>query len=123
MSSYTISSLIEKLDARDKDERFMAMHDLSQDLDRDNIRLDGEMERRVVAMILKHLEDPGTDVKQQAVRTIASLARKVKRVDPPPQPASCAEREPRVAHMPSLPGVFADCAQAVEASRPPSPTP
>ena len=77
MSSYTISSLIEKLDARDKDERFMAMHDLSQDLDRDNIRLDGEMERRVVAMILKHLEDPGTDVKQQAVRTIASLARKV----------------------------------------------
>lgn len=77
MSSYTVSSLIEKLDARDKDERFMAMHDLAQDLDRDNIRLDGEMERRVVAMILKHLEDPGTDVKQQAVRTIASLARKV----------------------------------------------
>ena len=55
----------------------MAMHDLAQDLDRDNIRLDGEIERRVVAMILKHLEDPGTDVKQQAVRTIASLARKV----------------------------------------------
>jgi hypothetical protein len=77
MSSYTVSSLIEKLDARDKDERFMAMHDLAQDLDRDNIRLDGEIERRVVAMILKHLEDPGTDVKQQAVRTIASLARKV----------------------------------------------
>lgn len=55
----------------------MAMHDLAADLDRDNIKLDGEMERRVVAIILKHLEDTGTDVKQQAVRTIASLARKV----------------------------------------------
>ena len=35
------------------------------------------MHRRVVAIIVKHLEDSGTDVKQQAVRTIASLAKKV----------------------------------------------
>ncbi len=53
------------------------MHDLAADVDRDTIRLDGEMERRVVAIILKHLEDSSTDVKQQAVRTIASLAKKV----------------------------------------------
>jgi len=33
--------------------------------------------RRVVAIVVKHLEDSGTDVKQQAVRTIASLAKKV----------------------------------------------
>ncbi len=53
------------------------MHDLAADLDRDTIKLDGDMERRVVAIILKHLEDSSTDVKQQAVRTIASLAKKV----------------------------------------------
>jgi len=73
----SFGNLIEKLNARDKDERYMAMHDLAADLDRDTIKLDGEMERRVVAIILKHLEDTGTDVKQQAVRTIASLAKKV----------------------------------------------
>jgi len=72
-----MASLIEKLNARDKDERYMAMHDLSADLDRDTIKLENELERRVVSIILKHLEDTSTDVKQQAVRTIASLARKV----------------------------------------------
>ena len=72
-----MSNLIDKLNARDKDERYMAMHDLAADLDRDNIKLENEMERRVVNTILKHLEDSSTDVKQQAVRTIASLARKV----------------------------------------------
>ena len=30
-----------------------------------------------MAIVVKHLEDSGTDVKQQAVRTIASLAKKV----------------------------------------------
>lgn len=73
----SMANLLEKLNARDKDEKFMAMHDLAADLDKDAIKLDGEMERRVVAIILKHLEDSGTDVKQQAVRTIASLAKKV----------------------------------------------
>ena len=75
--AFSMSNLIEKLNARDKDERYMAMHDLAADLDRDNIKLENEMERRVVSTILKHLEDSSTDVKQQAVRTIASLARKV----------------------------------------------
>ena len=75
--SFSMSNLIEKLNARDKDERYMAMHDLAADLDRDNIKLENEMERRVVNTILKHLEDSSTDVKQQAVRTIAALARKV----------------------------------------------
>jgi hypothetical protein len=75
--AFSMSNLIEKLNARDKDERYMAMHDLAADLDRDNIKLENEMERRVVNTILKHLEDSSTDVKQQAVRTIAALARKV----------------------------------------------
>ena len=73
----SMANLLEKLNARDKDEKYMAMHDLAADLDKEAIKLDGEMERRVVAIILKHLEDSGTDVKQQAVRTIASLAKKV----------------------------------------------
>ena len=36
--SFSMSNLIEKLNARDKDERYMAMHDLAADLDRDNIK-------------------------------------------------------------------------------------
>ena len=75
--SFSMANLIEKLNERDKDERYMAMHDLAADLDRDIIKLENEMERRVVNTILKHLEDSSTDVKQQAVRTIASLAKKV----------------------------------------------
>ena len=55
--SFSMSNLIEKLNARDKDERYMAMHDLAADLDRDNIKLENEMERRVVNTILKHLKN------------------------------------------------------------------
>jgi len=38
-------TIASRLNARDKDERYMAMHDLAADLDRDTIKLDGEMER------------------------------------------------------------------------------
>ena len=41
--AFSMGNLIEKLNARDKDERYMAMHDLAADLDRDNIKLENEM--------------------------------------------------------------------------------
>lgn len=48
--------------------RFMATNDLMLELQKDSIKLDEDSERRVVAMLLKLLEDKNGEVQNLAVK-------------------------------------------------------
>uniref|UniRef100_A0A8C7ZPI6 TATA-binding protein interacting (TIP20) domain-containing protein n=1 Tax=Oryzias sinensis TaxID=183150 RepID=A0A8C7ZPI6_9TELE len=76
--SYHISNLLEKMTSTDKDFRFMATNDLMLELQKDSIKLDEDSERRVVAMLLKLLEDKNGEVQNLAVKCLAPLVSKVK---------------------------------------------
>ena len=62
----------------DKDFRFMATNDLMAELNKDNIKLDDDSERKVVRMVLKLLEDKNGEVQNLAVRCLGPLVAKVK---------------------------------------------
>jgi len=76
--SYQITSLLEKMTSSDKDFRFMATNDLMTELQKDNINLDDDSERKVVKMLLKLLEDKNGEVQNLAVRCLGPLVCKVK---------------------------------------------
>ncbi|XP_046881587.1 cullin-associated NEDD8-dissociated protein 2 isoform X1 [Hypomesus transpacificus] len=76
--SYHISNLLDKMTSTDKDFRFMATNDLMVELQKDSIKLDEDSERKVVAMLLKLLEDKNGEVQNLAVKCLAPLVSKVK---------------------------------------------
>ncbi|XP_035244264.1 cullin-associated NEDD8-dissociated protein 2 [Anguilla anguilla] len=76
--SYHISNLLEKMTSTDKDFRFMATNDLMMELQKDSIKLDEDSERKVVAMLLKLLEDKNGEVQNLAVKCLGPLVSKVK---------------------------------------------
>ncbi|XP_076124630.1 cullin-associated NEDD8-dissociated protein 2 [Alosa pseudoharengus] len=76
--AYYISNLLEKMTSTDKDFRFMATNDLMMELQKDSIKLDEDSERKVVAMLLKLLEDKNGEVQNLAVKCLGPLVSKVK---------------------------------------------
>jgi HEAT repeat protein len=56
----------------------MATNDLMSELQKDNIKLDDDSERKVVRMLLKLLEDKNGEVQNLAVRCLGPLVGKVK---------------------------------------------
>ncbi|KAL4655691.1 cullin-associated NEDD8-dissociated protein 1-like [Arapaima gigas] len=76
--SYHISNLLEKMTSSDKDFRFMATNDLMMELQKDSIKLDEDSEKKVVAMLLKLLEDKNGEVQNLAVKCLGTLVNKVK---------------------------------------------
>ncbi|XP_001606869.2 cullin-associated NEDD8-dissociated protein 1 [Nasonia vitripennis] len=76
--SYHIANLLEKMTSSDKDFRFMATNDLMTELQKDNIKLDDDSERKVVKMLLKLLEDKNGEVQNLAVKCLGPLVNKVK---------------------------------------------
>jgi cullin-associated NEDD8-dissociated protein 1 len=52
----------------DKDYRFMATNDLMSELQKENIILDEDSEKKVVKMLLKLLEDKNGEVQNLAVK-------------------------------------------------------
>lgn len=76
--TFYISNLLEKMTSTDKDFRFMAANDLMMELQKDSIKLDEESERKVVAMLLKLLEDKNGEVQNLAVKCLGPLVGKVK---------------------------------------------
>lgn len=76
--SYQIANLLEKMTSNDKDFRFMATNDLMSELQKDNIKLDDDSERKVVKMLLKLLEDKNGEVQNLAVKCLGPLVNKVK---------------------------------------------
>ncbi|XP_056615048.1 cullin-associated NEDD8-dissociated protein 2 [Triplophysa dalaica] len=76
--TFYISNLLEKMTSTDKDFRFMAANDLMMELQKDSIKLDEESERKIVAMLLKLLEDKNGEVQNLAVKCLGPLVGKVK---------------------------------------------
>lgn len=68
MASYQITNLLEKMTSNDKDFRFMATNDLMTELQKDNIKLDDDSEKKVCRMVLKLLEDKNGEVQNLAVK-------------------------------------------------------
>ncbi|KAJ6648464.1 Cullin-associated NEDD8-dissociated protein 1 [Pseudolycoriella hygida] len=73
-----ISNLLEKATSNDKDFRFMATNDLMNELQKDNIKLDDEIEKKVVKMVLRLLEDKNGEVQNQAVKCLGPVVNRVK---------------------------------------------
>lgn len=80
MSNVTcqINHLLEKMTSSDKDYRFMATNDLMTELQRDNIKLDDESEKKVMLMLLHQLKDQNSEVQNLAIKCLGFLIHKVK---------------------------------------------
>lgn len=57
-----------QMTSNDKDFRFMATNDLMTELQKDNIKLDDDSEKKVCRMVLKLLEDKNGEVQNLAVK-------------------------------------------------------
>ncbi|KAJ3288946.1 Cullin-associated NEDD8-dissociated protein 1 [Rhizoclosmatium sp. JEL0117] len=75
-SAYVIAALLEKLNNADSDFRYMAMADLSTELQKDSVSFDEVTEKKIVAAIIRSLDDKNGEVQNLAVKTLAPLVRK-----------------------------------------------
>ncbi|KAI8917458.1 armadillo-type protein [Entophlyctis helioformis] len=76
--AYVVAGLLEKMAAADSDFRFMAAADLTAELARDAFLLDDASERKVLAAVLKLLDDKNGEVQNMAVKCLVPLIRRVK---------------------------------------------
>lgn len=65
---YDLFLLFWQMTSNDKDFRFMATNDLMTELQKDNIKLDDDSEKKVCRMVLKLLEDKNGEVQNLAVK-------------------------------------------------------
>ena len=71
-----IQKLIEKTSDYDKDERYMATLDICTELGKDGRQIDGSLELRICAAVLRQLDDTHTDVQSIAVKCLSILVEK-----------------------------------------------
>ena len=77
-SHFSVSSCLEKMENRDSDFRIMAVHDLQSELEKDQLKLDANYEKKLTSKTLSLLTDPLTSVQDSAVKCLGPLAKKVK---------------------------------------------
>jgi len=80
MTHCQVASLLEKMNSSDKDFRFMATTDLMTELQKPSIKLDDEIERKIVKMLLNLLEDKNGEVQNLAVKCLGPLVSRVKNI-------------------------------------------
>eukprot|EP00441_Pelagodinium_beii_P034026 CAMPEP_0197642028 /NCGR_PEP_ID=MMETSP1338-20131121/15800_1 /TAXON_ID=43686 ORGANISM="Pelagodinium beii, Strain RCC1491" /NCGR_SAMPLE_ID=MMETSP1338 /ASSEMBLY_ACC=CAM_ASM_000754 /LENGTH=1271 /DNA_ID=CAMNT_0043215093 /DNA_START=14 /DNA_END=3826 /DNA_ORIENTATION=+ len=73
MNPSSVSQLLEEMDNWDKDKKFMAASDLTQEVTLSNQVLDLHLQKRVCSAFLKQLEDPSIDVQGNAVKCLAKI--------------------------------------------------
>eukprot|EP00929_Paragymnodinium_shiwhaense_P075115 TRINITY_DN3840_c0_g2_i1.p1 TRINITY_DN3840_c0_g2~~TRINITY_DN3840_c0_g2_i1.p1 ORF type:complete len:1278 (-),score=399.72 TRINITY_DN3840_c0_g2_i1:105-3938(-) len=73
VNPHTLSQLLEDMENWDKDKRFMAASDLTQEITNSNTALDLHIQKRVCAAFLKQLEDQSIDVQGNAVKCLAKI--------------------------------------------------
>ena len=71
-----IELLLSKVDHYDKDERYMALNDLSRLIEND-VKIDDATERKLCGMILSRLDDSSNDVQTMAVKALGTILKKV----------------------------------------------
>jgi len=78
MSSFRADNVLEKMEIKDPDFRYMAVSDLYNECQKEGFKLDAESERKIVAKLLYLIgRDLSGDVKSMAVKCLAPLATKI----------------------------------------------
>eukprot|EP01126_Amoeba_proteus_P036246 TRINITY_DN3689_c0_g3_i2.p1 TRINITY_DN3689_c0_g3~~TRINITY_DN3689_c0_g3_i2.p1 ORF type:complete len:1224 (-),score=235.63 TRINITY_DN3689_c0_g3_i2:455-4126(-) len=76
--SFKADQIIERMNQRDPDFRYMAVSDLHNECLREGFKLDGDSESKIVSKLLKMIaEDSSGDVKGMAVKCLAPLSTKL----------------------------------------------
>ncbi|CAE7627941.1 CAND1 [Symbiodinium pilosum] len=73
MNPSSVSQLLEDMENWDKDKRFMAASDLTQEVTMSNQVLDVHLQKRVCQAFVKQLEDQSIDVQGNAVKCLAKI--------------------------------------------------
>lgn len=73
MNPASVSQLLEDMENWDKDKRFMAASDLTQEVTMSNQVLDVHLQKRVCQAFVKQLEDQSIDVQGNAVKCLAKI--------------------------------------------------
>ncbi|KAJ3084208.1 Cullin-associated NEDD8-dissociated protein 1 [Quaeritorhiza haematococci] len=76
-SAYMVAALLEKMTSNDSDFRYMATNDLMNELQKENFNLEDITERKIVAAIIRLLDDKNGEVQNLAVKCLAPLVKKV----------------------------------------------
>eukprot|EP00297_Palpitomonas_bilix_P024362 CAMPEP_0113903254 /NCGR_PEP_ID=MMETSP0780_2-20120614/22400_1 /TAXON_ID=652834 /ORGANISM="Palpitomonas bilix" /LENGTH=1202 /DNA_ID=CAMNT_0000896343 /DNA_START=1 /DNA_END=3609 /DNA_ORIENTATION=- /assembly_acc=CAM_ASM_000599 len=74
--SSSIANHLDKLSNADKDLRFMAASDLVKELKKEDLRLDGELEKRIAQALLQKLDDASNDVQSMALSAVPIMVTK-----------------------------------------------
>lgn len=77
-SAFNVAQILDKMNNRDKDFRFMATHDLANELEKETFKLDANAEPKIVTQLLKLLEDPANNVQENSVKCLGLLVKRVK---------------------------------------------
>ncbi|KAH8556542.1 armadillo-type protein [Umbelopsis sp. PMI_123] len=77
-SAYMVASLLEKMSNSDTDFRYMALNDLTNELQKENFSLEDSTEQKVLRAVLKLLEDKNGEVQNLAVKCLGPLVRRIK---------------------------------------------
>ncbi|ORX91195.1 Cullin-associated NEDD8-dissociated protein 1 [Basidiobolus meristosporus CBS 931.73] len=76
-SAYMVASLLEKMTSSDTDFRYMATNDLTNELQKDSFQLEESTEKKVVAAVLKLLDDKNGEVQNLAIKCLGPLVKKL----------------------------------------------
>ncbi|KAL9653139.1 hypothetical protein ABK040_006355 [Willaertia magna] len=77
MSSFDVNAIIEKAESKDKDLRHMALYDLSNELQKENLKLDETSQRQLADIVLRLLDDKSSEVQGVAVKCLPPLVNKM----------------------------------------------
>lgn len=78
MTTFSISSVLEKMSNRDKDFRYMALSDLLNELKKDTFKMDNDSEKKICTAMVQLFDDPSGDVQGMAVKCLEPLISKIK---------------------------------------------
>eukprot|EP00184_Porphyridium_aerugineum_P003113 CAMPEP_0184694386 /NCGR_PEP_ID=MMETSP0313-20130426/2373_1 /TAXON_ID=2792 /ORGANISM="Porphyridium aerugineum, Strain SAG 1380-2" /LENGTH=1288 /DNA_ID=CAMNT_0027152677 /DNA_START=150 /DNA_END=4016 /DNA_ORIENTATION=- len=77
MSTFSVGSLIDKMNAKDRDYRYMALSDLLNELAKETFVADSESQKKICRHVLQLLKDNSSEVQGLAIRCLAPLCRRV----------------------------------------------
>ncbi|EGG24074.1 HEAT repeat-containing protein [Cavenderia fasciculata] len=78
MASFFLTQVLEKMGSRDKDIRFMATHDLANEMEKESFKMDPLMEPKIVQKLLTLVDDNANNVQENVVKCLGLLIKIVK---------------------------------------------
>ncbi|KAM9980951.1 hypothetical protein ACTFIY_003242 [Dictyostelium cf. discoideum] len=76
--SFFLGQILEKMGSIDKDIRFMATHDLANELEKDTFKMDPTYENKIVTKLLALTADSANNVQENVVKCLGLLIKRVK---------------------------------------------